>query len=206
MTFYGGLRITRCRIVGILASFCVISGLFSGPSEADPGVGITLSKIEVNDGLKAGSRVDLPAIGVFNTGTSRQDYEMVVSTRGSQAELRPNPNWIEANPPRFSLAPGQSQQVELHLTVPAGASVGQYLALIEAQVDDPGQPIQAGVAAKLTFAIVETSWYEARKRQLDGWLDDAQPWTTIVPIALLVAIAFRWSSRRVRFRLPFEPR
>ncbi|MGE0058475.1 MAG: hypothetical protein AB7T32_10880 [Dehalococcoidia bacterium] len=188
---------------GALALF-----LLSAPAlNAERGVGVTLGEITVNGSVKPGGQYHLPQIGVLNTGSTAEDYRLSLSFLTNRSELRPDESWLRFDPPIVRIEPGASQMVNVRLEVPTGARAGDYFALLEASVGDQStDTMLAGAATKLTFTVAPSSWLDAQRTRLNRWLDDAQPWTTIVPIALLVAIAFRWSSRRVRFRLPFEPR
>jgi hypothetical protein len=192
--------------LGVVAGILLAATALLSSTDADTGIGITVASIDVDKGLKAGTRTDLPAVDIFNTGSTPQSYAVVVSTRTNQPELRPSPSWIDVSPRKFTLEPGKSQSLDLRLSVPSDARTGEYFALIGAEVDSPDQSIQPGVATKLTFSVVETSWLEGRRNEINRWLEDGMPWTALGPAAVLGLLLFRWASRRLRFRLPFEPR
>jgi hypothetical protein len=174
---------------------------------ADSGVGISLGSINVDDDLKPGGRYALPEVTVINTGDSREEYQLAITYIEDYPAKRPAPDWVEFQPQRFVLDSGDAQPVVVRVTVPSGAEPGDYFALIEAQmVGDANESVQASVATKLRFAVAEGSWLDAKRRQINRWLDDAAPWPYIAAGGLLMGIALRVSSRRLKFRLPFEPR
>jgi hypothetical protein len=179
----------------------------SGTSAGDSGIAITVGKIAVSEGLKPGGRYDLPSVGVINTGTKRQAYELTVDYIDGQTEKRPSPRWIEFAPRSFVLDAGEAQTVRIHLELPTGADPGDYFAYIQAQsTNSLDQSIQAAVATKLSFSVKSTNWFDAQKTRINRWLDGASPWPQVLVIASLAAVALRIASKRVRFRLPFEPR
>jgi hypothetical protein len=190
--------------LGFLVALAIVS---PKPSTADRGVGVTIGRIDVNDKVKPGGQYDLPAIGILNTGSQEEDYKLGLAFLTDRTERRPAPTWIQFSPSIVRIEPGKSRMVDVRLIVPDGAEPGDYFALLEASVgDQTTDSTLAGAATKLTFTVAPSSWLDAQWTRINRWLDDNQPWTTIAPVAALGVLALRWSSRRVRFRLPFEPR
>ncbi len=194
------------RVAAALIALVVVAGLFN-EAGADSAVGITPGKIDVDDELKPGGRYALPPVIVINTGKEKQEYEVIVSFTADQVERRPAGKWLTIEPQHFELDPSKSQQVQFRVSLPASAAPGQYFALLEAQsVARNGQSFQPSVATKLTFSVGNSGWLETSRRQVNNFLDDSSPWIYVLPLVGAAAILARWSSRRVRFRLPFEPR
>jgi hypothetical protein len=168
-------------------------------------VGISPGTIEVNGLLEPGGRYNLPPVGVTNTGDLEQNYRVAIRHYEDEGTQRVPPAWIQIEPRTFHLAPGEHQSIDLSITLPGGAEPGEYLTLVEAQMGS-GQAIQGGVATVLSFSVDESSWLESLRRQVTRWLEDASPWVYLVPALIVAGSVVSWSSKRVRFRLPFEPR
>ena len=123
-----------------------------------------------------------------------------------QAQREPGQDWFSFSPQRFTLAPGASADVAGRLVVPSDAEPGEYFALLKAQTVSPSQAgTSVGVAAatKVTFSIEPSSWFDARRREINRWLDDAAPWTYILPGALLIGFLLT-KAGKLPFRLRLE--
>ncbi len=190
-----------------LIAFVVLAGLIatSGSSHADRGVGVNLGRIEIEDRLSPGGRFSLPTLGVINTGDEDGNYEVVISYLEGQAEMRPPEGWFSFQPQRFFLAAGESQAVKISLVLPTGADPGDYFAFIEAHPVAEGEGVTIGVAAatKLSFSVKPSNWLDAQRVRLNRFIDDAEPWSYIIPAAILAVILILIAKRffRIGFRV-----
>lgn len=195
------------RALGGCLVAAVLLAAFVLPAGSDRGVGVTLGQIQIDEPVRPGGRYVLPSIGVVNTGGQTDRYRISHTRLSNQPERWPGRQWLSFQPDAFSLGPGESRQVDLVLTVPVGAEPGAYFAIIEAIVGDEGSDAMlAAAGTKLTFTVAPATWLQAQRTRLERWLEDASPWLELTALAVLLLLALRWLSRRVRFRLPFEPR
>lgn len=155
---------------------------------ASPGVGVNLGSIQVDDVLSPGGGYDLPTLGVINTGDEALRYEVSVRYRADQDEQRPGEDWFSFQPQGFRLEPGESQPVDIRLTLPTGARPGAYFAHLEAHpvADDRGA-IGVAAATRLSFTVDDAGWFSAQRHRLNRWLDEYGPWTYVIPGGLLAA-------------------
>jgi len=113
---------------------------------ASVGVGVNLGKINIDEPLKPGGLYTFPIIGVINTGDEEGDYAFEVTYHQDQPELRPEGEWFSFNPATFHLKAGESQNVEIKLSLPVKMKPGNYFAYLEAHpvvISGPGTPIRA---------------------------------------------------------------
>jgi hypothetical protein len=195
------------RLAGII---CVVSlALITRESAlGDQGVGITVGVIQVDEALSRGGSYSLPDLGVLNTGDEAGSYEVSVSYSSSQTQKAPPTGWFDLQPRTFFLAPGTSQSVQVRLTVPTGASPGDYFAYLEARPlgAGPNAAVSVSAATKLSFTVKPSSWLAAQRLRFNRFLDDNQPWSWLLPALALLALAF-WALRKLlpyRLRSPFE--
>jgi hypothetical protein len=169
----------------------------SATTQAGPGVGVNLGRIEISDRLAPGGSYNLPVLGVLNTGSDPGDYEVVITYIGNQAEKRPPDSWFGFQPQRFRLEPKQMEGVKIRLTLPTGADPGNYFALIEAHPVAEGEGVQIGVAAatRLSFTVKPSNWFEAQRVQVNRYIDESQPWSYLLPGTAL-ALALLYTMRR----------
>jgi len=175
---------------------------------ADPGVGVSLGRIEIADKLRPGGSYTLPSLSVLNTGDEPGDYAVGISYLESDERLRPPATWFDLVPQRFSLEPGQAQVVRVRMLLPTGAEPGDYSALIEAGPAVKRGSVRIGVAAatRLSFTVTPTSWLQAQRLRLNRWLEESEPWSTIVPGSLLGGVVILALRRFVPFRVRVERR
>jgi hypothetical protein len=175
---------------------------------ADSGVGVSTGQMLVRTVMTPGDGYHLPGIKVINTGTEVSEYQLSIGYLEGQPERRPGVDWFSFSPERFSLEPGASRDVIVSIVVPSGAEQGEYFALVKAQTvaGEPGST-SVGVAAatKLLFSVGSASWLEAQWYALNRWLGEAQPWTFIVPAALVLAFLAS-KAHKLPFRLRVERR
>jgi hypothetical protein len=194
--------------IGVVSAAALALFLFLSPaSVAERGVGVTVGEIAVDDSVKPGGQYKLPPIGILNTGSQAEDYHLGLAYLTNRTERRPANNWIKFDPPVARIEPGSSRMVDVRLEVPTNAKSGDYFVLLEASVgDEKTDTMLAGAATKLTFTVAPSSWLDAQRTRINRWLDDASPWPQVLVIGGVAAVVLRIASKRVRFRLPFEPR
>lgn len=193
-----------------IAVVAVLTGVLwpAWAGHADQGVGVNLGSIQVEQVLRPGGSYGLPALGVLNSGDEPGQYVVAITYDEHQARLQPREGWFSIQPQTFRLAPGETRSVDIRLDLPTGAGPGDYFAYIEARPVDDGEGVRVNIAAatRLSFTVEPASWLDAQRRRVERFLRDNQPWTSLLPLAAVAGFAFAWCSRRVRFRLPFEPR
>jgi hypothetical protein len=197
----------RTGLLSILV-LALASTLMGSVAEADPGVGVNLGRIEINDRLAPGGSYNLPALGVLNTGSDPGDYEVVITYLGDQAQKRPPAGWFSLQPQRFYLEAKQAESVNIRLTLPTGADPGDYFAYIEAHPINESQGVRISIAAatKLSFTVKPSNWFDAQRVQLNRYIDDNQPWSYLIPGAALAALLLLTLRRFFRLRLQLERR
>jgi hypothetical protein len=178
-------------ILRLVAALALAAALSASVAQADVGVGVDLTQVEVTEVLEPGAGYQLPGVGVINTGDEAADYEVLVSYVEGQAEERPSAAWFDFSPRRFHLEPGDAQQVDVALDLPAGATPGHYAALLEAHpvVDAEGVSVGVAAATRLSFTVEPTGWFAAQRLRISRFLRDLEPWTYVVEGTLLVAVA-----------------
>jgi hypothetical protein len=181
------------------------STLFASASiEADRGVGVTLGAVDIHEPLARGGGYSLPSIGVINTGDEPGLYEVVIDYPQDQRQIEPPKSWFSFQPQRFFLRSDETRIVDVRLTVPTSAAPGTYFAYIEARriADQEGVGIGAAAAAKLSFTIKPSSWLEAQIVSINRRIDELEPWSYLVPVALLALLLLAFASRHLRLQSP----
>src|SRR5688500_12417196 len=138
------------RVRSVLsASLAMLLSFSLGPTraEADPGIGVSLGQIQIEDRLLPGESYTLPTLSVINTGNQAAEYEVSINYLQDQTQQRPPPRWFDFQPQRFHLDGGKAQNVQIKLTMPTGALPGSYLAFIEAGPISQGTGVKIGIAA-----------------------------------------------------------
>ena len=100
-------------------------------THAQVGVGVSLAKIVLDEPVVGGGSYDLPTVGVVNTGKEAGDYEVGVSYRSGQKQMKVPAEWISFTPKTFYLNAGEVRQVAVRLQVPMKAKPGDYFGFIE---------------------------------------------------------------------------
>ena len=191
------------RILPLVVTLLVLSSL---PSSADSGVAITVGSIQVDKELKPGSRYSLPSFNVLNIGDQRQEYELGLVSSGDLEVKLPSAKWMEFEPRTFTLNAGESQSVNVKVRLPRRAQPGDYSALLEARMVNDDGGVHGGVATVLDFTVGESGWLETLRRQVSNFVDDNSLWLILGLGSALIFGTLKFSSRHLRFRLPFEPR
>ena len=198
---------SRTRLLSVLTLTAAFA-LMGSVAEADPGVGVNLGRIEINDRLAPGGSYNLPVLGVLNTGSDPGDYEVVITYLGDQSQKRPPAGWFSFQPQRFYLEAKQAESVNIRLTLPTGADPGDYFAFIEAHPLNESQGVRISIAAatKLSFTVKPSNWFEAQRVQINRYIDDNEPWSYVIPGAALTALLLLTLRRFFRVRLRLERR
>ena len=182
--------------------------LLAAAASADRGVGVSLGRIQVEDRLVRGGTYNLPSLGVINTGNEAGEYEIAIGYVDGRNDSRPPAQWFNIQPSRFFLEAGQQQNVRISLMLPTSSKPGDYFALIEAHPVSQGEGVRSGAAAATTllFSVKPSGWLEVQRLRLNRWLDDTQPWSTVLPAAGAVVVLSTLLWRRFRIRLHVERR
>jgi hypothetical protein len=193
-------------LLGVLLA--AVLGLRPATIEADRGVGVNLGRIDIEDRLSPGGGYNLPTLGVINTGDEAGEYEVVITYQHDQRQERPSQDWFAFQPQRFLLEAGRTQNVRILLTVPTGADAGDYFAFIEAHpaAEESGVSVGVAAATKLTFTVKPSGWLQAQQVRLNRWIDDSQPWSYLIPGAILLVGALLTLRRFFRIGLRIERR
>jgi hypothetical protein len=180
----------------LLAAFLLF--IFPSVVLATIGVGVGTGKIVVTEKLHAGIVYKLPSLTVVNTGDEPANYSVDVAYMEKQEEAKPDKSWFSFDPLTFHLDPGQTQSVDITLTLPLKVVPDQYFAYLEgfpAKGSGGGQTtIGVAAAAKLYFEIVPSNFFEGvYYRVLSLWKNN-QPYTNIaggVLVAVIAVVLFR---------------
>ncbi len=180
----------------LLAAFL----LFTFPSlvYATIGVGVGTGKINVTEKLHAGIVYKLPSVTIINTGNEPADYSIDVAYLEKQVEMKPDKDWFSFDPLTFHLDAGQTQKVNITLTLPLKVIPGKYFAYLEGfptKKAGGGQTtIGVAAASKLYFEVAPSNIFEGiYYRVLSLWKNN-QPYSNIaggIVIAAVVIVLFR---------------
>jgi hypothetical protein len=187
----------------------MVCGLLASPivaARADQGVSIDLGSIAVDQQLSPGGRYRLPTMTVTNIGDTAGDYEVAIIYMNGTDARRPPADWFDLEPNRFHLEPKQSEHVQMHIDLPAGADAGSYKALIEAHplLGGSGVRVAAAAASKVSFEVRPATLWQGWLLEIKRSFADHAPWSYLMPIALLAVVALYVSRRFVRVRLKVE--
>ena len=172
---------------------------------ADVGVGVGTGKIEIQETIKTGGIYTLPAVTVFNTGTEKSAYKMLVTFNQTQPQLKPKAEWFSFSPAQFELEPNKSQVVTPTLHAPLRAQPGDYFAYLEAR---PAETVQQGTATigvaaatKLSFKMGQSNILFAIGYRLLSLYRQFEPWSQIVSVAVLIVGIYLVSKRFIKIRV-----
>jgi len=167
---------------------------------AKVGVGVGTGKIKIDQKLKPGMIYDFPNFSVFNTGDEPGEYEVDISFRSGQEELKPEKDWFVFSPQNFQLEPGDAQSVELKMKLPLKVEPGDYFCFLQGKPSErnKGGSASVGIAAasKLYFTVAPANVLSAvYYRGLHFW-QDFYPWPMIVLGAVTGFILFNLLRRK----------
>jgi hypothetical protein len=184
------------------------SALLGSPALAlaGPSPGIAPSEIELDQPIGQGEAARLPSLSVSNGGDARARFVMDVTHIGGQQERAGDSAWIEFDPQRFDLGPGEAQPVSVQVRIPRDATPGDYRLLLRARAEAQqglavGATISPAVATTLLFTV------ENRDFQFyDSFVDffqDRAPFSYIALGLIVGLIAVLLIRQRLRFRISF---
>ena len=184
----------------------LIPALFASPlfALASVGVGVNLGKINIEEPLKPGGLYTFPVIGVINTGDTAGDYAFEVTYHQDQPELRPDAEWFSFSPSTFSLGAGESQNVEIQLSLPVKMKPGDYFAYLEAHpvvVSGPGTTIGIAAATKTYFTVVPANLWQALIHRVSSFFSLYAPWPQVVLAIILGAVLLSLFRRFFSFNI-----
>lgn len=176
-----------------VALFGVAILILPGVAAAKIGVGVGSGKIQVDQDLKAGLIYTLPAITIINTGDEASDYGVGLQYRETQSEIKPPKDWFNFEPDTFHLEAGQTQVVQIKLTLPvSGAEPGNYFAFLQGR---PVSTAQAGntsvgvaAAAKLYFTVAPANFFAGVYYRTASLAKQYSPWSYVVLGVIFAAI------------------
>lgn len=162
-------------------------------ASAKIGVGVGTGKIVVDQPMKPGSIYTLPSIVILNTGDEPSEYGVAVQFRENQPEIKPPKEWFSFKPSNFHLEPGQSQLVQIKLTLPvSGVKSGDYFAFLQGypvmKQSFGGTSIGVAAAAKLYFTIAPSNIFQGIYYRFLNLYSHYHPWDTII-LAIIFIIA-----------------
>lgn len=157
------------------------------------GVGVGTGKIAVDQELKAGLIYALPSMVVINTGDEPLEYGVSIVYREGQLELKPPKEWLKFEPAEFYLEPGQSQLVQIKLTLPViGAKPGDYFAFLQAhpikKTASGGVSVGVAAATKLYFTVAPANIFIGVYYRLASLYKLYSPWSYVVSAVVIVAL------------------
>jgi len=175
------------------------------------GVGVGAGKITIDQPLKPGLIYTLPSLSVVNTGDEPGEYGVSIEYHEGQEQradmgLRPNKEWFKFEPESFYLEPGQSQPVQIKLSLPIkGVKPGKYFAYLEGH---PVMKSEAGVtsigvaaAAKLYFTVAPANIFQGIYYRFISLYSRYHPWDTIILALIFAALVLRFISKRFKFQI-----
>ena len=177
--------------------------IFPTISLAKIGVGVGLGKVDIDEELSPGGIYKLPTLPVLNTGDEDGEYEVTVTFREDQDEFRPDAGWFSFSPQSFPLKAGESQQVEISMTLPLGTRPGEYFAFLEASPKVSGEGVSVGVAAatKLNFTVKPANILQAIIERIRRLFENNAPASYIIAGAIVLAGVVIVGRRYVDLRI-----
>ena len=181
----------------------ILGIIFPATSMAKLGVGVGLGKVDIDEELSPGGIYNLPTLPVLNTGDEDGEYEVSVTFREDQEEFKPEAGWFSFSPQSFPLKAGESQQVEISLTLPLNTRPGDYFAFLEASPKVSGEGVSVGVAAatKLNFTVKPANILQAIIERIRRFFEQNAPASYVVGGIAALVIVFAVGRRYVDLRI-----
>ena len=172
-------------------------------SLAKIGVGVGLGKVAIDEELTPGGIYKLPTLPVLNTGDEDGEYQVTITFREDQEEFRPEEGWFTFSPQSFPLKAGESQQVEVSMTLPLGVRPGEYFAFLEASPKVSGEGVSVGVAAatKLNFTVKPANILQAIIERIRKLFENNAPASYIFVGVIVAAGALIVGRRYIDLRI-----
>ncbi len=176
---------TRGTIRGFifLASVVLLFSVGTQSVFSKIGVGMGAGEIRVTEDIKPGGIYSLPNLRIFNTGDETTTYGMNVAYHQDYQQIRPAKDWFTFEPPTFTLAPGESQEIRVMMTVPVKTEQGEYFAFLESgpvATHESGTSVGVAVASKLYFTVVPANLWQAITHRVEAFMATYAPWSWIV--------------------------
>lgn len=170
------------------------------------GVGMGTGKIQVDQRLKAGLIYTLPPIAILNTGDESSEYGVGIQYHENQPEMRPPKEWFGFEPSEFHLEPGQSQIVQVKLTLPVrGAKPGDYFAFLQGfpikKAVVGGTSVGVAAAAKLYFTVAPANFFVGVYYRAISLLTLYSPWSYALSAIIIAALAIVLFRRFFSFNI-----
>lgn len=170
------------------------------------GVGVGTGKIYVDQPLKAGLIYTIPPITIINTGDEPSEYGVGIQYHENQPEMRPAKEWFGFEPLNFYLEPGQTQVVQIKLTLPVtGAKPGDYFVFLQGF---PVKKAQAGstsvgvaAASKLYFTVAPANFFIGVYYRIVSLLTFYSPWSYVVSVVVIAALLIALFRRFFSFNI-----
>jgi hypothetical protein len=191
----------------LIALVAIVLSLFATDALGKVGVGMGAGEIRVTEEIKPGGIYSLPDLRVFNTGDEMTTYGMNVAYHQDNPEQRPEKTWFTFEPPTFTIAPGESELVQVTMFVPVKTNPGDYFAFLESgpvAENGAGTSVGVAVATKLYFTVVHANLWQAILFRTSSFFATYAPWswilTGVVVLLGLSMIMRRYVSFNVSFR------
>ena len=192
------------KLITLSLLFLFILGLIlPTTSLAKIGVGVGLGKVAIDEELTPGGIYKLPTLPVLNTGDEDGEYQVTITFREDQEEFRPEEGWFTFSPQSFPLKAGESQQVEVSMTLPLGVRPGEYFAFLEASPKVSGEGVSVGVAAatKLNFTVKPANILQAIIERIRKLFENNAPASYIFVGVIVAAGALIVGRRYIDLRI-----
>lgn len=162
-----------------------------------------LGKVAIDEELTPGGIYKLPTLPVLNTGDEDGEYQVTITFREDQEEFRPEEGWFTFSPQSFPLKAGESQQVEVSMTLPLGVRPGEYFAFLEASPKVSGEGVSVGVAAatKLNFTVKPANILQAIIERIRKLFENNAPASYIFVGVIVAAGALIVGRRYIDLRI-----
>src|SRR5205814_7496115 len=143
-----------------------------------------------------------------NSGTSDGVYSVVVTRLEGQPEFLPDPKWFSFRPERFSLKPGERQDVAVTLTLPWLLQPGDYFCLLQVgpSVEAQGTGLAVAAAAKLTFRVEHGNILTATVFTVIDEVQKRAPWSYLILAALVLVAGYPLLARVTGIRISVQRR
>ncbi len=187
----------------VVAAVVLLSLAAPRASASDYVIASDAESITVDQAIHPGQTVTLPAFGIYNKGTKRADYEMVVVAVDKAGGL--DATWVEFSPRTFSLDPGGVSKISASVVIPSDTRPGTYRALLAGRVVNPGGSdvqMSVGIGPMLTMEVAGGWWLSAAWYKFTDLFDRSAPWSyfgaIVVALAILAVVLALLSRRSAR--------
>lgn len=198
-------NIPKILFISVLVSLLFF--IFTSELFAKVGVGMGAGEIRVTESVKPGGIYSLPSLRVFNTGDETTTYAMNVAYHQDNPQFRPQKSWFTFTPATFTVEPGESQEVQIAMSVPVKTEPGEYFAFLESgpvASGEAGTSVGVAVATKLYFTVIHANMWEAITYRISSFLTAYAPWSWIgiglVALGIISSLFIRFFSLNISVR------